>query len=163
MEYFSFFMGCAFCVMGVVGFRMSRRHIADAERSVDWPRVHGVIVSSKVLLIDQSHLPSIEYRYEVDGRPYTGDSLTVGFSYSSSKTWAATFVTRYPAGTAVGIAVDPTNPATSALETGVRRHMYVPLFASILMTALGCASLYLQYSHHSKPVQQTIPADRSQH
>lgn len=143
MRYLLLFLGIGLVLIGMLWVGRSYRFIRTAKLSIAWPVALGVIAKSNVLSNGRSYLPSVEYAYDVNGRSYAGDSVNVGLPFSASKEWAETITSRYHVGRSVSVAFDPSNPSSSVLEPGARRHMYFPLTASVLMVVLGCAVLLI--------------------
>jgi hypothetical protein len=162
MRYFILFLGLGFLVGGAMWVVSAFRFIATAKRSFKWPVTSGVITNSAAVLNDQSCLPMVEYRYEINGHTYVGNSIHIGAAYSSSKEWAMSVLNRYPIGGAVTVAVDPLHPSRSVLERGTRWHMYMYLCAGALITMLGCGLLYLGSIHwNDKSTQQGAQEGRA--
>jgi hypothetical protein len=147
MRFFTLFLGIGFSIGGALWVFQARQYLQLARRSVEWVKVPGVVTQTSVLLADDSYRPNIEYRYEVGGQCYTGESLTLGAPFSSSEKWAKEIAGRYPAGSKVLVAVNPISPSSSVLEPGVRWHMYLFLSAGAAMAILGIVVLYLDATH----------------
>jgi hypothetical protein len=162
IRYFIVLLGLGFSVFGTVWIVSACKFIATARRSRKWPLVPGVVLRTAVVLNDQSHLPTVEYSYDLGGQNYSGSSIHIGAAYASSEQRAKSVLDRYPAGSPTSVAVDPSHPSTSVLEPGTRWHMYMYLCAGSLITMLGCALLYLSATHwHSKSAQQGAQEGRA--
>ena len=81
-----------------------------------WPQTSGTVISSTVQVSARAGLrdehPLVFYAYQVAGVVYQGTRIR----RSGNGLPAASTVDRYPAGSAVVVYYDPTNPGLSALE-----------------------------------------------
>jgi len=95
--------------------------IVEAMRSRTWGTVPGRVVASEVREVTTgegtSWEPRVTYRYEVEGRSYEGSRIDFS-GWSSGRSRSEAVVRRYPDGTAVEVAVSPTDPELAALEPG---------------------------------------------
>jgi Protein of unknown function (DUF3592) len=94
-----------------------------------WPTVPGRIVGTEVEAFRDRHIdtdritpqtlykPSILYTYEVNGRQFTADRLTLGVVVSSTLPFIARRTARrYPPGSEVVVHYDPKNPGEAVLR-----------------------------------------------
>jgi hypothetical protein len=102
----------------------------------------GAIVSSQIKMeshkSDLLYRADVRYTYEVSGHSYEGKrvSFSFGEGASSDKALAQHVVDRYPVGTAVQIAYDPTNSKKSVLEPGVHVSSLLVFFVVLLLMLL---------------------------
>jgi hypothetical protein len=90
---------------GVEAYRDSREHDSYPRR----PRL--------------AYKPGVAYSYEVNGREYAGDRLTLGVVVSSGfPGFAARTAARYPVGSRVDVRYNPRNPGESVLRPWSRLH-----------------------------------------
>jgi hypothetical protein len=144
---FCFLVGAGFLVTGYVISRGTSANLRTAARTVDWPRVSGVITESRIehgKRADGSPGARSEIRYEYvleDGTKRVGFLTSVPLHDSAWKPSTRTTYgflhgaigeTRaYPVGKAVQVAYDPLNPSFAVLETGIS-----PMGAGGLGTAI---------------------------
>lgn len=86
-----------------------------------WPTVSGEVVASDVAGTRAIH-PNISYRYQVNGKEYSGvsDIGMPGFGNRRSRMETAeTIVHDYPPGTIVTVHYNPDDPAQSTLSHGL--------------------------------------------
>ena len=119
-------------LVGMIAFNMVALSMMKGWDSKSWSSTNGTIVSSKVKTITTRstststtprkkrtrYFPEIHYKYQVDGKEYSGDRLAFGFS-NRPKEESKNIVERYPAGAHVPVYYDPDNPEESVLEPGV--------------------------------------------
>ena len=96
---------------------------------------------------DNDWMPVIEYRYQFADQSYSGNSIVIGSPDASLSNRAKEITDRYPSGNPVDVAVDPSDPARSTLEPGVKGFLYVNVVVSILFLLLGLALLVLMRTH----------------
>ncbi len=89
-----------------------------------WREVSGTILKSEVRWEGEFYRPIVEYRYEVAGRSYRGDTIVRGpliqFNWKGP---ARRLVARFPVGASVTVYVDPANPWGASLQPGVDRNL----------------------------------------
>jgi hypothetical protein len=117
------------------------RYVRQASR---WPVVPGRVVASGVesyrkWWADGSYSrryrthykSSVLYTYEVNGRQYTGDRLTIGVNVSATVPgFGERTAARYPVGTEVEVHYNPQNPGESVLHPHSRWHYLIWLVAA---------------------------------
>ena len=109
--------------LGLVAF-MRRRH-ALVRASQAWPAVPGTVLESAVRRYGRSvetrwrYYPAVRYRYEVEGRAYTGRRLYFDEMAWASRSSAARLAHKYPPGATVTVRYDPDDPARALLEPGL--------------------------------------------
>ncbi len=105
-------------------------------RSRHWPSTPGVISASYVSVRSggKSRTGTIEYRYTVEGRTYTGSLLSFGKTLFESE---STTVARYPQGAQVDVFYDPKDPALAVLDPGAAPGTGLALLAGIGLVGYG--------------------------
>lgn len=93
--------------------------------------------------------PRIKYKYRVDGRQYTGKTISISglISNRSRHDWVREFVKQHPVGAPVKILYNPSRPEESCLRRdGLGDTLLLFLYAAIATYALyktTIASLFL--------------------
>lgn len=92
-----------------------RRKMATVSQ---WPSTMGTVISSGIDRRSSSDgytdYPSVQYSYQVDGRPYQGTKIAPGMEVGG--TGAGKVVARYPAGAQVMVFYNPQNPSDAVIE-----------------------------------------------
>ena len=141
-------VGTLFLGFGSLSFVMTSRDFLEARRSADWPATHGVIESSKVVERHNRRgrakpVPSIQYRFEVDGvartgkRMFFGDDQLLAWSFGGVES----FVAEHPAGAPVEVHYDPQAPDSAVVDPGVHWAVAVPPVFCLLFVFIGGAVL----------------------
>jgi len=135
-------------VIGIMGcftvwFGLALRKMVSQAKG--WPTVSGTIVESDVETfwensdVDPPHQPTrhyqpaIRYQYEVDGKTYHGDRITIGTRMSSNILQSAKRrAAQYPVGKKVEVFYNPEKPAEAVLFPGSSTHVLPWLMAAIL-------------------------------
>ena len=92
------------------------------EASRTWPRVPAQVVSSELgFRVDSDNDrfvdPVVTYRYEIEGKTYTGDRVSFG---SGDAAWSQSRVNAYPAERTIDVRVNPNDPTDAVIEPGGR-------------------------------------------
>jgi hypothetical protein len=121
----------------------------QALHSSSWPTVEGMVAESKVVQHTgrrgrKTDVPSISYRYSVDGIEHVSTRLFFGSQYSSSWTSGAKWTTdtqeymaRYSPGASVRVYYDPDHAATSVVEAGLKPAIVLPVVLAFWSIAGG--------------------------
>jgi hypothetical protein len=149
MENYQILIYIVFIIVGLVflflAFNLNRKAKKAAE---SWPTVPGTVVNSSVTIRTShstkgqtriSHVPVVNYEYQVDEQKYATDRITFG-SASFGKKKADAIVAAYPQGAPVTVHYDPIDPSKAVLETkaiGVGSN----IFLGILLLAVGSLAL----------------------
>lgn len=136
-------VGIALLLAGL-GFAWGLIHAWQrAEVARGWTGVPCVIVSSGVRDVAPGNQPrwqaAVEYRYNWDGREYTGTRIRRGEGPSAHRQQAAARAAKYPAGLKTSCFVDPEEPASAVLEHSTRAPLYSIWFP--LLFAVGGAGM----------------------
>jgi len=119
----------------------SMRRIRLYRQAQDWPKVPATITESSVREETDSdgtsYLPEFSYRYSVAGSEYCSTVHTEGLPFPCTEDAARQMVKQFAAGSAVQVAVNPTNPAIAVLDTGFPKPWYVLMIASIVAFVVG--------------------------
>jgi hypothetical protein len=121
--------------------------MAYVRKAAKWPVTRGRIVAADVQAFqDRRHSwsdyayrrhykPSVVYEYEVNGRKYRGDRLTIGVVVSATLPgFARRTAARYPVGTEVDVHYDPNKPGESVLHPRSAMHWLIFVAAGIMLT-----------------------------
>jgi hypothetical protein len=96
--------------------------MAEGRASKKWPSTQGRVISSKVHTYDNDgttmYRPEVAYSYAVNGATYTSDRITMTHVATNRSGYARDMVARFPAGAAVQVRYDPTDPAKAVLVPG---------------------------------------------
>jgi hypothetical protein len=130
------FMG-VFCLVGAVLMVM------QVERLASWKPVQATVLSTRIDAVrgskgGVSYRPVVNYTYNVNGRPFTSNSVSV-ISVSQSYAWASSIVARYQPGAQVTAYVNPHNPRGAYL---VHELSLLPLIIMFIPLAVGAMIYY---------------------
>ena len=111
-------------------------NLSGGYSSKDWKTTHGVIIESR--LVDngrsksggRNNKPVIVYSYDVGRDSFTSDRILFGIA---SKEW----VTKYPEGSSVTVAYNPSEPSQSTLNTGTHITSWIAPSMGIAFLAAG--------------------------
>jgi len=117
--------------------------------SANWPAVTGKITYSRASYSKGEHggqyLPSVRYTYLVNGKSYTGTRITSSDMYQKTLSLANDILRDYPVGGEVYVFYNPSDPATSLLEIGIRKNVYILLgaafFCFFVAIAIGISAI----------------------
>jgi hypothetical protein len=89
--------------------------------ALHWPQAGGVVASSALIPHHDAHgeatyEPSVAYRYEANGRVYSGSRIQVGATRTPSRREAEARLFPYPPGISVTVHHDPDDPSAAVLE-----------------------------------------------
>ena len=113
--------GALFILGGLVLLVVRRRRSALSRASRSWPTVSGTVLASEVRRYGvtesagRRYYPAVTYRYEVDGRTYSGKRMYFD-EVGSTESWAAELARKYPVGSTVPVYYDPASPERALLE-----------------------------------------------
>jgi hypothetical protein len=91
-----------------------------------WRQVVGTVTRSEVVFDGEDYRPVVEYKYEVDGVAYVGNTITAGMITFNWRGPATRLVKRFPVGAKVPVFVHPVNPQRASLQLGMDKNL--PLF-----------------------------------
>ncbi len=125
---FLFFVAC-----GLVSSLVVLSDLAETRSAARWPTAQGTVLSSRAeprrTLSSAGGSgsgqavtvwsPLVEYSYSVGERAYHGSRIAFGPEVSGGRELADAAVARYPAGAAVTVHYDPSNPSHATLETNL--------------------------------------------
>ena len=120
---------CAFIVpvvlliiFGIFMYRRNQQSKAAKEAAQTWPGTMGVVLSSSVQSRrsgnSTSTYPVVIYQYQVNGKPYQGQTIKAGEQFFNVRVIGEAQATanRYPVGAQVMVYYNPAKPQESALE-----------------------------------------------
>lgn len=113
--------------IGLVFLSLGIWLVRKLRASQRWPWVNGTVTDSRVLRkVSQgtgddesesiSYVPTVEYRYELSGRSYTGSRIAFAQTGYGSRGRAERNLAKYPVGGAVRVMYDPAKPDSAVLE-----------------------------------------------
>lgn len=117
-------------------------------RAHKWPVTRGRIVASDVEAYQQAdedsrdpyYKPSVVYTYEVNGRQYSGDRVTMGVKISASLPGIARrMAAKYPVGNEVDVYYNPQNISESVLQPHSRWHYLIWIIAACVLALAWAA------------------------
>jgi hypothetical protein len=127
----------AFAVLVCVSFPS----LLQARESSTWPATDGTITRSKIASGDESDYFDVNYSYDVDGKRYRGDKLSLdGFTPNTLQDLCA----RYPVGKTVLVYYRPQDPTKSCLIPGHRHWLNEFLWrclSQVLCVVIGIVGL----------------------
>lgn len=131
--------GIAMTAAGIICFIIGRNTLKTARASKKWPAVQGKITSSGTAQMNTlqggpAYAASVKYEYEVDGKKYNADRISMGQYGTGGGGHAKAEAAKYPAGKTVAVHYDPQNPSQAVLEPGgaVFTSVFLLFFAVIL-------------------------------
>jgi hypothetical protein len=96
---------------------------SEALASTEWPDTSGFVTYSDIHESSDSdgttYGADVRYTYDVSGVGYRGDRIFIGEYSTSSYSWAAGYVEKYPVDAEVKVYYDPAEPGRSVLEPGL--------------------------------------------
>lgn len=131
--------GIAMTAAGVICFIMGRNTLRTARASKKWPTVQGTITSSGTVLMNTlqggpATAASVKYEYEVEGKKYSADRISMGQYGTGGGGHAKAEAAKYPEGKTVEVHYDPQNPSQAVLEPGgaIFTSVFLLSFAAML-------------------------------
>ena len=146
---------------GVVLMAWGGYEIKGSRESGSWPSTQGTITSSgmsKRTTRDSNHrtrisyYPKVAYRYQIQGRPYTGSRIEFGGERGGDQKWAQKIVNKYPAGKKVDVYYNPQDLQYAILEAGFTWSSLLIFLSGILFFAIGvlCLKIYMRSRRKAK-------------
>ena len=114
--------------------------IANARKSLHWPKTEGTIECAQAASDADDLLPLIEFSYIVSGSRYQN---TLNFPSGTTPTPELTrrYLERYPSGSKVTVYYDPQHPQRATLEPGMAQGDWLILAMGLVATGLGIVML----------------------
>jgi hypothetical protein len=117
--------------------------LAKLARLESWPTVPGTVSLSQVqpgCKVPAGFTPRIQYTYMYEGILYPGSLRSFNMAACDTREAVSGIVSRYPAGAAVTVHVNPSRPSEAVLETAVDTGALWGLaIAALLVGAAGMA------------------------
>jgi len=113
-----------------------------------WPAVNALIIESKVVEVETkigfNYRPVVKYKYTVDGKEYTGNSIRfIDFNYWQRAN-ALQVVENFPTGKELESRYHKTHPKMTVLDPGTHSSdLWVP-FAGIALIFVALALRYVR-------------------
>jgi hypothetical protein len=143
--------------LGVIGWGLWQ--LLKAARTRKWPTASGTLLTSTVT--HREALPpdrdddgpsrprspetlyraAVTYRYQVDGRTFTGDRLGLDEVETSSEPHARHVSERFKSGAPVTVYYDPANPALAILQPGIRPASWLGVAIGVIFLIISTAML----------------------
>ncbi|MEZ5545886.1 MAG: DUF3592 domain-containing protein [Lysobacteraceae bacterium] len=150
---------CAFLLIGLALATFGVYFIAEGYEAKRWPQTTGTIVSVAVRTDTAGYnkgvtraqrersyryYPSILYRWNVDGRTYTGSRYRLGTTHEKygAREEAVAAASAYRNGAAIDVFYDPANPDQAVLVNAPSGGVFVPLPLGLLIAAIGGFGLW---------------------
>lgn len=134
--------------LAFIALHYRRRRLAG--RAASWPSVTGTVTSARtarrwglgngIWIAGLWYVPEIAYRYEIDGRAYTGRKITLADTGYPKVRGAREVIDRYPVGASVPVYYDPSKHKRAFLEPQSREHRSLGIAA--LLVAIAGAALF---------------------
>ena len=138
-------IGVLFLVVGLLQLTTCLIESSSAVASNSWPTTKGVVVSSEVMLVKggkgTGHVPTVNYRYEVNGVPHLGKRIHIR-DVSEMPDEAEISIASFPVGKEVDVHFDPNEPAQAVLRPGLYRYSFMWLALSVAGMLVGIAITY---------------------
>ena len=120
----------------------------EARGSDDWTATTATIQAVDVsdegdFLSDDSWMPSITYRYEVDGASHEGNRLSFyGRNNGLVKSEATLLASRFAVGDTIEVFFDPNDPTRSTMIRGISEEEPQGFVVDLLLIGLGLVMLW---------------------
>ncbi|RKH40584.1 DUF3592 domain-containing protein [Corallococcus llansteffanensis] len=139
-------MGLALLGVGVALAFAGGRMVYRSKVSTGWPTAQGTVVGSRVETLRSkravSFRPEVSYRYEVNGTPYTSDTVAFDGHGSGGLVEAQAVTRHYPAGAPVTLHYEPDDPSVSCIQCGATGFMnYVVALVGAVFAAVSAWGL----------------------
>lgn len=139
---------------GIFMLALGGYEIKGSQETSNWPSTTGTITSSSVRKETRResnktstvYYPSVQYRYQIDSRPYTSSRIAFGNASGGRKSFAQDVAEKYPSGQKITVYYDPDDPQYAILETGFTWSSLFIFLGGIVFFAAGvlCLKTYLQ-------------------
>jgi hypothetical protein len=133
-----------FIAIGLFGATQAFPVFLHATRARLWPTTPGVVTSSHLVETrgrnPKTHVEvlALEYRFDVDGRPFEGSRWCFGVGAGpSARQNARAAALRYPAGAPVEVRFNPADPSDCTLETSVAGSSWAFVMVATVSLTLG--------------------------
>ena len=118
--------------------------LPTAMRSLSWPAIEGVILSSEIHEeccgeYTEGWWPEVSYGYSISGTEYVSDKVEiVDVGDSNTAYFARQVILRYPVGNQVMVYYNPAEPRMAVLEPGIpdNHYMFFLILAMIDLAAI---------------------------
>jgi len=118
----------------------------NASVSKNWPAVPGTITVSQVAISTDddgtTYYADVQYKYVVNDRWYTADTVNFGEYGSGSRSRVDKIVARYPPGSQAAVYYNPDDPDTAVLEPGVSWGSYFGFLMSLAFLVIPAVMLF---------------------
>lgn len=131
--------------------------LQEARASASWPTVDGTVLTSSVEHRtdgegDDIYSPLVVYRYTVNGRTFTNDTIKQLREAYDSRREAEGITSAYPVGIKVNVHYDPDQPERSVLEAGVSAGSYLVLSIGVIFVVLTLLIPPITFFHRRRSI-----------
>ncbi len=151
---------CVFVLLGLALAAFGVYFIFEGGEAKHWARTEGTIVSVTVRTDTPGagiqgrtraarersyrYYPSITYRWNTEGRTYTGSRYQLGTTHNKYETRedAVVAASSYRNGAGIEVFYDPENPSQAVLVNTASVGVFVPLPLGLLMVLIGGVGLW---------------------
>lgn len=147
----------AISIGGCIAVNSSLRDYAKAHDSTFWPNVPGKVIRSEVTHRrmsghKSSYFSEVVYEYQIRGKLYKNDDISVPRVSHSSRVDAQKTAFRYPEGKRVSVSYRPSDPLDSLLEPGVNSDTRYAIGGSfgLLLFPLLVLCFLIWHQQHSR-------------
>lgn len=149
--------GIFIMLFGIVLTFVSTYVVWMGQKSKNWPRTLGVLLSAKIKMdqsegrdgsLTYSNSASVRYKYTVNETSYISERIgfgTSGFSNASEMEVRLWLLDRqWKAGNQIPVYYNPRKPRESVLVPGIYGSYYLALLAGIALTLIGIAVIIVK-------------------
>jgi hypothetical protein len=137
---------------GLVTLAFVGHYLYACMEARQWPTTRGTVIESHVVKVDVSgnrpgnskiDRAQVKFRYEVGGNPFESDNLRFSTDQVGGVKhyYPPEVAPRFPVGTVITVAYDPTDPASAVSEIIIDNSAYAKMIAGVLMFVGGAGYL----------------------
>lgn len=145
-------VGVVLVLAGVVATVKTGSAVLRQQASTSWPNTEGKVLACEYHedRDDDRYWASITYHYEVGGRSFKGQRVTLdsGSAGSGSPSAALAFAERHPVDSAIRVYYDPQDLGSAVLETGVAVECWYLAALAVLAGLVGARLLVVGFRLH---------------
>ena len=135
--------------------------------SKNWRTTEGEITESRVTRTEsgmKGYRPEIIYSYEVDAMQFSSDRILFGMSsyrtpFKTGRQIATEWLEKYPVGSRVSVAYNPTDPSRSTLNTGAHVSAWVAPVMGVPFLVVGLLMFRTKKKHKPEMATPRKPSD----
>jgi hypothetical protein len=149
-----------FCLAGLALLVVGSQELIQGYASKSWRTTEGEITESRMTRTGserKGYRPEILYSYEVEAMQFSSDRILFGMSsyrtpFKNGRQIANEWLAKYPQGSRVSVAYDPTDPSRSSLNVGAHITAWVAPAMGVPFLIVG---LFMFRPKKKKPVHPT--------